>query len=65
MPKVILATDEPTAAMLLLQTGDGRLLGDRYEYEVITTNDDRWRVKNTADGTWNRRLQWMLKSAGR
>lgn len=64
LPKVILATDEPTAAMLLLQTGDGRLLGDRYEYEVITTNDDRWRVKNTADGTWNRRLQWMLKVPG-
>lgn len=61
LPKVIIATDEPTAAMLLLVQGDQRLLGDRYEYEVITTNDDRWRVKNDADGSWTRRLQWVLK----
>ncbi|VFR11843.1 phage major capsid protein [Salmonella phage SPFM8] len=26
-----------------------RLLGDRYEYEVITTNDDRWRVVIATD----------------
>ncbi|EKN0659037.1 hypothetical protein PWE64_004723, partial [Salmonella enterica] len=61
LPKVVIATDEPTAAMLLLVQGDQRLLGDRYEYEVITTNDDRWRVKNEADGSWTRRLQWVLK----
>ncbi|AWN08919.1 major capsid protein [Salmonella phage SPAsTU] len=61
LPKVVIATDEPTAAMLLLTQGDQRLLGDRYEYEVITTNDDRWRVKNEADGSWTRRLQWVLK----
>ena len=64
LPKVVIATDEPTAAMLLLQLGDGRLLGDRYEYEVITTNDDRWRVENKADKTVSRRLQWMLKVPG-
>ncbi len=64
VPKVIIATDEPTAAMLLLQIGETRLLGDRYEYEVVTTNDDRWRVKNEADGSWTRRLQWVLKVEG-
>lgn len=64
LPKVIIATDEPTAAMLLLCMGETRLLGDRYEYEVITTNDDRWRVKNEADGSWDRRLQWVLKVEG-
>lgn len=63
-PKVIIATDEPTAAMLLLQIGETRLLGDRYEYEVVTTNDDRWRIKNEADGSWTRRLQWVLKVEG-
>lgn len=63
-PKVIIATDEPTAAMLLLQVGETRLLGDRYEYEVVTTNDDRWRIKNEADGSWTRRLQWVLKVEG-
>lgn len=63
LPKVIIATDEPTAAMLLLCMGETRLLGDRYDYEVITTNDDRWRVKNEEDGSWTRRLQWVLKVA--
>jgi hypothetical protein len=63
LPKIIIATDEPTAAMLLLCMGETRLLGDRYDYEVITTNDDRWRVKNEEDGSWTRRLQWMLKVA--
>ncbi|AXF51219.1 putative major capsid protein [Erwinia phage Wellington] len=63
LPKVIIATDEPTAAMMLLSTGETRLLGDRYDFEVITTNDDRWRVKNQEDGSWTRRLQWMLKVA--
>ncbi|ANZ48104.1 major head protein [Erwinia phage vB_EamM_Asesino] len=61
LPKVVIATDEPTAAMLLLTQGDQRLLGDRYEYEVITTNDDRWRIWNAADESWTRRLQWVLK----
>ncbi|ELW5301099.1 hypothetical protein SH780_000095 [Shigella flexneri] len=61
LPKVVIATDEPTASMLLLVQGDQRLLGDRYEYEVITTNDDRWRIYNAADGSWTRRLQWFLK----
>lgn len=64
LPKVIIATDEPTAAMLLLQMGETRLLGDRYEYEVITTNDDRWRVEDKATKTVARRLQWMLKVPG-
>lgn len=64
VPKVVIATDEPTAAMLLLQVGETRLLGDRYDYEVVTTNDDRWRVKNEADGSWTRRLQWVLKVDG-
>lgn len=64
LPKVIIATDEPTAAMLLLQMGETRLLGDRYEYEVITTNDDRWRVEDKATNTVARRLQWMLKVPG-
>lgn len=63
LPKVIIATDEPTAAMMLLSSGETRLLGDRYDFEVITTNDDRWRVKNEEDGSWTRRLQWMLKVA--
>ncbi|ANZ49169.1 major head protein [Erwinia phage Machina] len=64
VPKVVIATDEPTAAMLLLQVGETRLLGDRYDYEVVTTNDDRWRIKNEADGSWTRRLQWVLKVDG-
>lgn len=63
-PRVIIATDEPTAAMLLLVQGETRLLGDRYEYEVITTNDDRWRTHNEADGSWTRRLQWFLSVDG-
>ncbi|MGL5397287.1 MAG: hypothetical protein ACRDBQ_18720 [Shewanella sp.] len=63
-PRVIIATDEPTAAMLLLVQGETRLLGDRYEYEVITTNDDRWRTYNEADGSWTRRLQWFLSVDG-
>jgi len=61
LPRIIIATDEPTAAMLLLYMGDQRLLGDRYEFDIITTNDDRWRIKNEADGSWTRRLQWFLK----
>lgn len=61
-PVVILATDEPTASMLLLQAGETRILGDRYQYEVITTNDDRWRKKDEKyPDTVTRRLQWMLK----
>lgn len=61
VPSVIIATDEPTAAMLLLNQGEARLLGDRYQYEVITTNDDRWRKRKAEDGSWSRRLQWFLK----
>lgn len=61
-PVVILATDEPTASMLLLQAGETRILGDRYQYEVITTNDDRWRRKDDKyPDAVTRRLQWMLR----
>lgn len=64
LPVVVIATDEPTASMLLLTQGDQRLLGDRYQYEVVTTNDDRWRVWDEATKSWTRRLQWVLKVDG-
>ncbi|ANZ50264.1 putative major capsid protein [Erwinia phage vB_EamM_Phobos] len=60
-PVVVIATDEPTASMLLLQQGETRILGDRYQYEVVTTNDDRWRVKDTDYNSVVRRLQWVLR----
>ena len=60
-PVVVIATDEPTASMLLLQQGETRILGDRYQYEVVTTNDDRWRVKDADYNSVTRRLQWVLR----
>lgn len=39
-PKVIIATDPYIAAWLMI-TGDTRTLGNDFEYEVVTTNDNR------------------------
>lgn len=64
LPEVIIATDEPTAAMLLLQYSDSRLVGDRYTFKTITTNDDRWRILDKATNSYTRRLQWFLRVPG-
>lgn len=61
-PTVVLACDEVTASMLLCASpGETRLLGDRYEFKIITTNDTRWRdMANEQEGPV-RRLQWFLQ----
>ena len=61
-PTVVLACDEVTASMLLTASpGETRLLGDRYDFKIITTNDNRWRNLEDAQVGPVRRLQWFLQ----
>lgn len=60
-PTVVLACDEVTASMLLCSApGEMRLLGDRYDFKIVTTNDTRWREMGDEQEGPVRRLQWFL-----
>ena len=61
-PTIVLACDEVTASMLLCASpGEMRLLGDRYDFKIVTTNDTRWRDMEDEQEGPIRRLQWFLQ----
>lgn len=63
VPTVVIWTDEVVATLLSIgKPGETRKLGDLFNYELYTIQDQRWRRRDEAHPEQIiRRLQWFLK----